>query len=192
MPSSDAVILAWRHPQPKDVAGRCIGQSDVGIDRRKAKRLAHRVRRAVRLHGAKRVVYTSPLQRCHLVGRILRSWGWVHHVDTALLEASFGAWDGLHWQDISREQIDAWVADFANYQPGGGESLRQVLNRAQTWQTSDPGPIVVIGHAGWMLARQWGSQHALPPEGAHQWPRPPAYGQCWSLPLVPATFPSQS
>lgn len=178
---SDRVIWAWRHPKPHGVAGRCVGHTDVVVDRRKAKRLAHRVRQAARLHGLPKVVYTSPLQRCRTVGRILRTWGWRHHIDARLAEMDFGAWDGKPWLDISRDQIDVWVADFVGYQPDGGESLGQVLERAQAWQATGPGPVVVIGHAGWMLARQWVNEHESPPSGAHQWPTPPAYGHCWPL-----------
>lgn len=178
---SDRVIWAWRHPKPDGVVGRCIGQTDVMVDRRKAKRLAHRVRQAARKHGLPRVVYTSPLQRCRTVGRILRTWGWRHHIDASLVEMDFGAWDGMPWLDIPRDEIDAWVADFAGHHPGGGESLREVLNRAQAWPVKDTGPVVLIAHAGWMLARQWVSSHAQAPEGAHLWPKPPSYGQCWPL-----------
>lgn len=174
-------IWAWRHPKPDGVAGRCIGQTDVLVDRRKAKRLAHRVRQAARQHGLPRVIHTSPLQRCRSVGRILRTWGWRHHVDASLAEIDFGAWDGKPWGEIPRDEIDAWVADFSGYQPGGGESLRHVLQRAQAWQTKEGEPVLVIAHAGWMLARQWVNENGKPPVGAHEWPKPPAYGQCWPL-----------
>lgn len=181
-------IWAWRHPKPKDVAGRCIGQCDVALDRRKAKRLAHRIRHAARRYGLPRIVHTSSLQRCRLVGRQLRRWGWRHVIDDRLLEASFGAWDGQAWTDIARDEVDAWVANFVEYQPGGGESLREVLARAAGWtpwlfkHEDQPGdPVVVVGHGGWMLARRWMAEHAQAPAGAHEWPAAPAYGQSWRL-----------
>lgn len=181
-------IWAWRHPKPKGVAGRCIGQCDVALDRRKAKRLAHRIRQAARLHGLPHIVHTSSLQRCRQVGRQLRCWGWRHMIDDRLLEASFGAWDGRAWSDIARDEVDAWVADFVAYRPGGGESLGEVLARAASWRpllTRDGDEprvyAMAVAHGGWMLARRWMTEHSQPPAGAHEWPAAPAYGQCWQL-----------
>ncbi len=182
------VIWAWRHPKPNGVAGRCIGQCDVSVDRRKAKRLAHRIRQAARLHGWPRIVHTSSLQRCLRVGQQLRRWGWRHVIDDRLLEASFGAWDGRAWSDIARDEVDAWVADFVDYRPGGGESLGEVLARAATWTplaTLEPDAsqvtAIAVAHGGWMLARRWMMEHAQAPAGAHEWPAAPTYGQCWRL-----------
>ena len=62
---------AWRHPRPDGVAGRCIGHTDVPVDRRRAKRLAHRIRCAARREGWPKGVWTSPLRRCADVGRWL-------------------------------------------------------------------------------------------------------------------------
>lgn len=126
------------------------------------------------------VVCSSSLERCRAVGRHLRSLGWRHRVDDALLEADFGTWDGQAWVHIAREEVDAWVADFLDHRPGGGESLRQVLTRAALWQPPEPGS-TVIGHAGWMLARRWLQTHGpdQPPTQAAQWPKPPAHGEAW-------------
>lgn len=190
--------MAWRHPKPHDVAGRCIGRTDVAVDPRKARRLARRIhRQAVRdsQHSAfpfdaaqregversvpVRVVCCSPLRRCRDVARHLRRLGWRMVVDAALLEADFGHWDGRAWADIPHAEVDAWVADFADHAPGGGESLRQVLTRAAAWAPPVPGA-TVVAHAGWMLARQWLRTHgheAMPSAG--EWPTPPRYGQGW-------------
>lgn len=173
-------VRAWRHPRPRDVAGRCIGRTDVAVDPRKARRLARRIhRQALGRADAPRVVCCSPLRRCRDVARHLRRLGWRVVVDAALLEADFGRWDGRAWADIPRGEVDAWVADFADHAPGGGEPLRQVLARAAAWTPPVPGA-TVVAHAGWMLARQWLRSHgpqALP--SAAQWPAPPAHGQCW-------------
>lgn len=175
-------FIAWRHPRPLAHVGRCIGRTDLGIDPRKARRLARRIHRHALRHGLPRVVCSSSLKRCREVGRHLRSLGWRHVLDNALLEADFGAWDGQAWAHIAREEVDAWVADFLHHRPGGGESLQQVLTRAEGWQPPQPG-VTVVGHAGWMVARRWLQTHGphQPPTQASQWPSPPAHGQAWSF-----------
>jgi alpha-ribazole phosphatase len=162
--------------------GRCIGRTDLPLDRRKAKRLAHRIRQAARRHHWPRIIHTSPLQRCAAVGRQLRRWGWRHHVDAALLEMDFGAWDGRHWADIAHADIDAWCADFAQHAPGGGESLQAMAARVSAWCAA-PGlaPRLIVAHAGWMLLCRWMAQHRGLPDQAAQWPAPPAYCACWPL-----------
>ncbi|MCH8179175.1 MAG: histidine phosphatase family protein [Proteobacteria bacterium] len=177
-------LPAWRHPRAQAVAGRCIGRTDVALDPRKARRLARRIHREAQRRSAQgsvapRVVCCSPLRRCRDVARHLRRLGWRVVVDAALLEADFGRWEGRAWADIPRSEVDAWVADFADHAPGGGEPLRQVLQRAAAWTPPVPAA-TVVAHAGWMLARQWLRQHgpdALP--SAAQWPAPPRHGCCW-------------
>lgn len=172
----------WRHPRPLGIEGRCIGQCNVQVPARRAKRLARRVQQHARRHGLTQVVYTSPLQRCAAVGRYLRRWGWRHVVDPTLLELSFGAWDGQCWDDISRDEVDQWCQQFASYAPGGGEALQTMLARAAAWRPSQ-GDGVVIGHAGWMLSRRWVHEQGIAaPALATQWPKPPAYGTLWRLP----------
>jgi alpha-ribazole phosphatase len=183
MSSLPDVIHAWRHPRPQGVVGRCIGQTDVAVDPRKARRLARRIQAVARREGLPRVVCTSPLQRCRLVGRYLRRWGWRHEVHLELMEMDFGAWDGRAWADIARAEVDAWCEHLADVAPGGGETLRQVLARARHWQAPVP-DCVVVAHAGWMLARRWVQTH--PPDEvplqAAQWPAAPSYQARWSLP----------
>lgn len=176
-----APLWAWRHPRAEGAQGRCIGRTDLRVDPRRAKRLAHRVRQAARRHGLPRVVWTSPLRRCADVGRWLRRWGWEHRIDAALMEADFGAWDGLGWERIPREEVDAWCADFAAARPGGGESLRQVLARAAAWTPPAGAPALLVTHGGWMLARRWVAMHAQPPQQPGEWPRAPGHGCLWRL-----------
>lgn len=206
-PLAGTSVWVWRHPQPQGVAGRCVGRTDVAVDPRRTKRLARRIQAAARRAGLARVVHTSPLQRCADVGRWLRRWGWAHVVDATLLELDFGTWDGQAWAHIGQTEVDAWCAAFATHAPGGGEPLVQMLQRAAAWQpgghtrregvqptahTAQPhacqagvanvSAVVVVGHAGWMLARRWVQTHGpgvLPT--AADWPRPPGYGCRWQV-----------
>jgi alpha-ribazole phosphatase len=172
-PTAD-VVHVWRHPRPIGAAGRCIGRTDLAVDPRKARRLASRIDRFARRNALVRVVATSPLARCASVGRALRRRGWTHVIDAALRELDFGAWEGRAWSDIPRAEIDAWVADFAAYRPGGGESLRELLDGAAAWTGEGIG--VVVGHAGWINARRWLEEHAARMPTACEWPKSVAYG----------------
>jgi len=193
--ANPATCIAWRHPRPVGAEGRCIGRTDLAVDRRKAKRLAHRIRQAARAQGWPREVYTAPLARCAQVGRQLKRWGWRHHIDAALLEMDFGRWDGQAWSHISQGEVDTWCAHFLDHAPGGGEPLRALFARVATWraQTSAPAsvhisgnhadqqPRLVVAHAGWMLAHRWLDTHATLPDTAEQWPAPPPYGTPWQM-----------
>jgi alpha-ribazole phosphatase len=175
------VLYAFRHPKPVGAEGRCIGAgTDLPVDPRRAKRLAHRIRCLARREGLSRVVGTSPLQRCAAVGRWLRRWGWQHRIDADLLELDFGTWDGRAWSTIARDEVDAWCADFERHAPGGGEPLARLLDRARAWQPQ--GASVIVTHGGWLLARRWAADHAGgPAPRAQDWPAAPRYGACVPL-----------
>ena len=187
VPLAPHLLLAWRHPRPDGAEGRCIGAgTDLRVDPRRAKRLARRIQREGRRHHLPRIVVTSPLRRCADVGRWLRRWGWQHRVEPALAELHFSEWEGRAWDQIDRAELDAWCADFSGGRPGGGESLETMLERAGGWQ---PGLArVVVGHAGWLLARRWceeqGDDGRRPT--AAEWPPAPPYG---TLYLVRMSLP---
>ena len=173
----DPVFAVWRHPQPRDVQGRCIGRTDVPVDRRKAKRLAHRVRHWARQHDAARVVLTSSLLRAASVGRILCGWGWQHRIDSRLNEMNFGQWDGLRWDRLGAAAVDVWCGDFAAHKPGGGESVAELLARCAAF-LAEPlpnAPCCIVGHAGWIsAARRLQSGDARVPSAA-EWPAAARY-----------------
>jgi alpha-ribazole phosphatase len=104
------------------------------------------------------------------------------------MEMDFGRWEGLPWTLIPRDEVDAWCEHFADHAPGAGESLRQFMIRVHAWLAPKSSPVmpdtvVVVAHAGWMLARRWTEVHGLdaPPTRAADWPCPPAYGEGWSF-----------
>jgi len=175
----DVELFVWRHPKPWGAEGLCIGRTDVPVDRRKAKRLAHRIRQHARRHGLPRVVFTSTLQRTAAVGRWLARWGWQHIEDPRLEELDFGAWDGLSWESIGAAALDAWAADFSHHTPGGGESLAALFTRCKRF-LDDAGighPACVVGHAGWISAARHVVEGRTPPARAADWPRPARHAQ---------------
>jgi alpha-ribazole phosphatase len=173
-------LWCWRHPKAWGTAGRCIGRSDVPVDPRKAKRLAHRIRVAARAAALPKVVAVSPLRRCREVGRWLHRWGWRVRVDARLLELDFGAWDGQAWNDIAWAEVQAWQTDFLHHRPGGGEALIAIAQRAREF-LADPGrPALAVGHGGWMNALRCVSADATFVDAAG-WPAPPRHGSCQRL-----------
>jgi alpha-ribazole phosphatase len=171
-----ALLIAWRHPRPVGVAGRCIGQIDVPVDARKAKRLAHRIRRRARRDALPRVVWTSPLQRSAAVGRWLARWGWQHRVDARLSELDFGTWDGRAWDAIGRAEVAAWTDAFATHAPGGGESVGQLMARCRAFLAEHGSQgLCVVSHAGWINAARRVMADQPPPASAMEWPAVVAY-----------------
>lgn len=169
-------LWLWRHPRPSGAAGRCIGRTDLPVDPRRAKRLAHRLRRAARQHRLPRVVCTSPLQRCASVGRWLARWGWQHQIDARLLELDFGRWDGLPWSCIAHADVAAWEVDFAQHAPGGGEPLASLVARClgfvQAQSASGATTVLVVAHAGWINACAVADPAS---QRAPTWPAAPRY-----------------
>jgi alpha-ribazole phosphatase len=179
---SAATLHAWRHAPARGAAGRCIGRTDLAIDPRRAKRLAHRIRAFARRHGLPRLVLTSPLRRCRATGRWLARWGWQHRIDPLLAEIDFGRWDGGLWVDVPRGEFDAWCADFAHARPAGdGEPVSALLRRVRAF---DPGSArVLVTHGGWLSAARWLEQAGQPPQRADQWPATPRHGTHYELRL---------
>ena len=170
-------LTVWRHPRPAGVAGRCIGRTDVPVDRRKAKRLAHRIRQQARRGRWPHIVFTSPLCRSASVGRWLARWGWQHIIDARLAELDFADWDGRPWQDIAAAEIEAWTDSFADHQPGGGESVRQLMLRCGDFIASrGHEPTCMVGHAGWINALRWIAAGRTEPGEAIDWPAAARYG----------------
>lgn len=168
-------LYAFRHPKARGAAGRCIGHTDLPVDPRKAKNLAHRIRALQRRERLPRAVCTSDLERAAAVGRWLRRWGWRHCRNPDLRELDFGAWDGRAWDTIPADELAAWAADLARHRPGGaGESVLALLARFERF---DAGPHcrVVVTHGGWLSALQWRGRGDSGEPRAANWPAPPPH-----------------
>jgi alpha-ribazole phosphatase len=171
----DELLFVWRHPRAIGAEGRCIGRTDLAVDPRKAKRLAHRIQRLARQQRLPKIVLTSALRRSLAVGQWLARWGWHHRVDPALAELDFGRWDGLHWRDVPQAEIDAWCRDFADHRPGGGECVQALLQRVRRWQ---PGAArIAVSHGGWLSAALWLATEGEAVPRSECWPAAPVQGR---------------
>ncbi|GAA3713751.1 hypothetical protein GCM10022421_21300 [Oceanisphaera sediminis] len=183
-------LYIWRHPKPLHAAGLCLGQTDVGVEQRKLRRLANQIQGFARRHRLPKEVWVSPLQRSRGVGTILAARGFRCNLAPALAEVNFGHWDGRPWQQIPRAEIDAWCERFADHAPGGGENLHQLFARVEGWlATLENQPQLAVGHAGWINAARLLAAGRGVPTQAGDWPRPVAY-RALSVLTIPAALPA--
>ncbi len=137
-------LILLRHTRPEGGAGVCYGITDLppGAELgREARRLD------VQLPAASRIV-TSPLARCaRLAEALAQARDLPLTTDIRLREIDFGAWEGLRWDDIPRDQIDAWAADLMHARPHGGESVAMLAARAAPALDEAEGALVVT-HMG--------------------------------------------
>ena len=95
-------------------------------------------------------VFCSPLTRCRNFGLQLAEMldAPAFNIDARLQEMHFGKWEMRAWDDISKAEIDAWVADLDGYRPGGGESTSEVALRVHAFlcilRENQSGEIIVV------------------------------------------------
>ena len=109
-----------RHPPPQIAAGVCYGQSDIAVDDNQMQKSASYVRHYFAERLALPLIISSPLQRCAKLALVLDPQ---FITDTRLQELHFGSWEMCAWNDIARNEIDAWAADTCNYRCGDGENV---------------------------------------------------------------------
>ncbi len=138
-----------RHPAVTGGAGRCYGRLDLPLADPAS--VLPIVAALAPMRGA--IIHTSPLARCRLVAEALAA-DWRQPAplaDPRLLEMDFGAWEGMVWDDIPREDLDRWAADLLGFAPPGGETGAALVARVTAfWRsvTERPGSHVVVTHGG--------------------------------------------
>lgn len=137
--------------------GRVQGHTDTALppDTR-AFLAAHRLPdAALAAVGADPVWVASPLRRTQETARAL---GGVPRIAPALIEMSWGAWEGRILAEVRAELGDAFAANEArglDFQAPEGESPRQVRARVAPWlaDVARAGtPLVAVTHAGVLRA----------------------------------------
>ena len=180
---SPVVLHAWRHPRLLGAPGLCLGRSELPVDPRHLELQVVQICCFARRHRLPRIVLGSPLERCQAVGRLLVRQGWSHRTDDGLLELDFGRWDGRPWSTLPRDEIDAWCDDFMDHAPGGGETVRALLQRVRRF---DPGDArVLVTHGGWLSAALWLRDHGSQRPDSARGPAAPRHGVRTALPWPP-------
>ena len=148
--------ILTRHGQTDwNAAQRFQGQSDVPLNEagiQQATALADRLSREQIDH-----IYTSDLQRAHETARLIA----VHHTceiytDPRLREMNFGAWEGLTYAEIKKNNpaiLAVWEADILTTSAPNGETLNQLSARVQSMlndlraQHADQ-TVLIVAHGG--------------------------------------------
>ena len=152
-------IYLIRHTTPAVAKGVCYGQTDLDITETFLEE-AELIRQV--LPAAIATVHSSPLQRCARLARHLFP-GQTISLQDELMEVHCGEWEMKNWDELPKEEIDPWMADFVHVRIPGGESyldLQQRVNRCWnrirevSQQAADPGlamesgAIAVVAHGG--------------------------------------------
>jgi alpha-ribazole phosphatase len=170
-----------RHAQPVIEPGVCYGQLDVPAVVEATAACARELAKALP-NGIK--IICSPLQRCEQLAHVLCGLraDLAYKTDPRLQEMDFGQWEGQRWDDIGAAALDAWVADFARYRPGGGESVDAFMQRvAAVWdESAGAAETLWITHAGVIRAATLLQSGQRSVDRASQWPADaPAFGGWW-------------
>jgi alpha-ribazole phosphatase len=161
------IFVLVRHPDVRVATGTCYGQLDVPVDEAHLKVVSDRIVSEV-LRGQlpkPAQIVTSPSQRCLRLARsIANATGAVLHQDLCWQELNFGDWEGRLWDDIRRDEFDAWGDHWLTASPPNGETYMQMKQRAlNAWQALIylNEPSLVVASSG-PLKALWLDLHGLP------------------------------
>jgi alpha-ribazole phosphatase len=140
-------IFFLRHTRTAEAEGICYGALDVAL----ADSFDHEFSVLQPTLPTVDVIYTSPLVRCtYLANRIGERQNLTPIIDDRLVEMDFGNWQGKSWDEIPREEIDAWAENVTTYRGHGGENVLQLRDRVNNFLSSIDHSLdtLVVGHAG--------------------------------------------
>jgi alpha-ribazole phosphatase len=165
-----------RHATPLVQPGVCYGALDVAADPHATQTNAARLAAALPRHVS---MWSSTLQRCEQLAQAIQGPrpDLTIQRDARLREMNFGAWEGRSWDAIGPAALTAWTDDFADYAPGGGESVDAFMQRVaaafdETCAALAPGHDAVwITHAGVIRAVALIAGGVRCVASAAQWPR---------------------
>lgn len=142
-------IYLIRHTTPAVAKGICYGQTDLDITESFAAEagIIHRF-----LPDDIGLVYSSPLLRCSQLARHLFPSHLLSLQDD-LMEVYCGDWEMRHWDQLPKEEIEPWMADFVNVRIPGGESYTDLHDRVnRCWsaitEQAREGSVAVVAHGG--------------------------------------------
>ncbi len=156
-------LIFMRHGETAyNAEGRLQGQLDIPLNARGREQarsvgqtLQARIGAEIEQLEAARAFVASPFVRARETMEIARgAIGLVpgrYHLDAALKEISFGAWEGLTWPEIEARDsrgVRARKQDKWNFTPPGGESYAMLAERLRPWLDGLAGDAFVVSHGG--------------------------------------------
>ncbi len=145
-------VLLVRHTEvARAWHGRCYGYSDMGLSRagsRAARDLVDGWTEPVDT-----IVHSGSRRAAALAIGLGARLGIVPTVDRDWRERDFGAWEGRSWHAIWRETgaaMDGMLTAPDSFRPGGGETTRELVDRAaRAWSRLPDGDrVVIVAHGG--------------------------------------------
>jgi alpha-ribazole phosphatase len=146
-------LYLLRHGRPEIEPGVCYGSSDLTVSQEEHACIVAATRPLLPQCVP---VFSSPLRRCRELAMQLADalGGEQVRYDERLAEMHFGEWEMRKWDDIRREEIDAWANDPVMYRPGQGESVLHMAQRVcafyEDLQQRQCESAIVVCHAGTM------------------------------------------
>jgi len=138
-----------RHARPLAADSLCYGRLEIEVDPAQTAELATTLARQLPQGAGLRV---SPRQRCEKLAQQLCKArpDLIAHTDPDLAEMDFGTWEGQTWDALGAAALDAWVQDFGQHRPGGGESVNEVMHRVAHALQRARAETPAEGHAVWL------------------------------------------
>ncbi len=156
-------LIAVRHGETSyNAENRLQGQRDIPLNARGrdqasaiGRTLGARLGAEIdRLEAAGGFV-ASPLRRARETMELLRAAMGLpperYRLDPALVELTFGAWEGLTWAEVKARDpkgLKARRADKWDFAPPGGESYAMLTERLRPWLASLSADAFVVSHGG--------------------------------------------
>jgi alpha-ribazole phosphatase len=158
-----------RHPKPLVPGNTCYGSTDLTVH---PDEQASVMAALFRTHPKGLPLFYSPLERCAgLAAGLADALGCASlNLDPRLVEMDFGKWELCAWDDIPRNEIDAWAGDTAFYRPGNAENVFDMARRIQAFHGELmrlQQDCIVICHAGPIRALLACRHHASIEQIAH-------------------------
>jgi broad specificity phosphatase PhoE len=155
MPSPALLTLVRHGETSANVEGVWHGSIDTALTERGHAQAARVARHLCEQRPRPSALYCSPLQRArHTAEAIGGALGLAPRIQHGIAEYDLGAWEGLSYRElVGTHQLFERMSRDPDFQPGGGESPRQVATRTASALRSIAAShrdesVVIVAHGG--------------------------------------------
>lgn len=155
-------IVLIRHTTPNIEKGICYGRSNIDV----AHTFVEEIKPILNLVSTQKfdAIYSSPLLRCKRLAELISN-----NVifDNRLMELNFGDWELQPWNQIPKEELNAWMDNFVNATTKNGESYLDLHERATDFILDiferKYQKVLIVTHAG-VMRSLWAFWNKIPLE----------------------------